>query len=304
VYPDPAWRAFNDLDLVVRERDWGPTHRLLVGMGFRPEKDLPQPPPKLVPQAVSYELKYWHQEMQLLVEVHYDDLLNAGLASRDIEGFWRRAAWIRVDGVPVKGLSLEDQLIHLCAHAHYHGYTRLNWFSDIAFIVRDHAPRLDWQQLLATVQIEEAQVAVYYSLRFLDQLLGISAPAPVLAALRPDLLRRWFHERYLPEEKVLSLQPMWRPDFSFYFTPLLKRLLPDLLVMGRRAEKLHYLLRLLIPPCDWLRYYYSLGTSTNVWLHYLIHPLKLAYHLVEELLQALAGHRTRATSARPIAGQP
>jgi hypothetical protein len=106
----------------------------------------------------------------------------------------------------------------------------------------------------------------------------------VLAALRPDRFRRWFHERYLPKEKVLSLQPMWRPDFSFYFTPFLKRLLPDLLVMGRRSEKLHYLLRLLAPPRDWLAYYYSLDGATPVWTHYLLHPLKLACHLVEEIL--------------------
>jgi hypothetical protein len=285
VYPDPDVRAFNDLDLVIRERDWASMHRLLVAMGFRPEQDLPQPPPKLVPQEILYELKYWHRKTGLLVEVHYDDILNAGLASRNVEGFWRRAIWVDVDGTPIQTLSLEDQLIHLCTHAHYHGYTRLNWFSDIAFIVRDHATRIDWEQLLETVRVEEAQVGVYYSLRFLDQLLGVSLPESVLAALRPGQFRRWFHERYLPEEKVLSLQPMWRPDFSFYFTPFLKRLLPDLLVMGRRSEKLRYLLRLLAPPRDWLLYYYSLNRSTHVCAHYLLHPLKLAYHLANEFFK-------------------
>jgi hypothetical protein len=288
VYPNPDLRAFNDLDLVVRERDWETMHRLLVEMGFRPAKNLPQPPPKLVPQNVLYELRYRHRKTGLVVEVHYDDLLNAGLASRDVEGFWQRATWADVDGTPIKALSLEDQLIHLCAHAHYHGYTRLNWFSDLAFIVRDHATRLDWEQLLETVRLEEAQVGVYYSLRFLDRLLGVRVPADALAALRPDPFRRWFHERYLPEDKVLSLQPMGRPDFSFYFIPFLNRLLPDLLVMGRRSEKLRYLLRLLAPPRDWLVHYYSLDGSTHVWAHYLLHPLKLAAHPVGELLKLIA----------------
>jgi len=289
VYPNPDHRAFNDLDVVVRERDWSAMHHLLVEMGFRPEKDLPQPPPKLVPQAVIYELKYWHKEMGFLVEVHYDDLLNAGLASRDVEGFWQRAAWVDVEGISVKTLSLEDQLVHLCAHAHYHGYTRLNWFSDMAFIVRDQAAKLDWNRLIQTVRAEEAQVGVYYSLRFLEQLLGVAVPDGVLDAVRPDLFRRWLHERYLPEEKVLSLQPMWRPDFSFYFTPFLKRLLPDLLVMGRKPEKIRYLLRLLTPPREWLTYYYSIDDSSGVWIHYLLHLLKLTYHLADELLHAAIG---------------
>jgi hypothetical protein len=284
VYPDPALRAFNDLDLVVRERDWAAMHRLLVGMGFRQEEDLPQPPPKLVSQAVLYESKYRHQGMRLMVEVHYDDLLNAGLASRDVEGFWQRAVRIDVEGLPVKVLSLEDQLIHLCAHAHYHGYTRLNCFSDMAFIVRDQAAQLDWERLLQTVRIEEAQVGVYYSLRFLNQLLGVGVPEGVLAALQPDRFRRWWHERYLPQEKVLSLQPMWRPDFSFYFVPLFKRLLPDLLVMGRRKDKLRYLLRLLLPPWAWLQHYYGLDDAKKVAMHYLLHPLKLTYHYLAEVV--------------------
>jgi len=288
VYPDPALRAFNDLDLVVRERDWTAVHRLLVKMGFEPEVDLPQPPPKLVPQAVLYELKYRHQEYNwFLVEVHYDDLLNAGLASRDVEGFWQRAMPVDMDGMPIKVLSLEDQLIHLCAHAHYHGYGRLNCFSDIAFIIRDHAAQINWERLLETVRIEEAQVGVYYTLYFLDKLLGVKVPESMLNALRPDRFRRWWHERYLPEERVLSLQPMWRPDFSFYFVPLLKRLLPDLLVMGRRGDKLRYLLRLLLPPWAWLQHYYQLDDTKKVAMHYLLHPLKLMVHYLAEVVTTL-----------------
>jgi len=288
VYPDPALRAFNDLDLVVRERDWTAVHRLLVKMGFEPEVDLPQPPPKLVPQAVLYELKYRHQEYNwFLVEVHYDDLLNAGLASRDVEGFWQRAMLVDMEGMPVKALSLEDQLIHLCAHAHYHGYGRLNCFSDIAFIVRDHAAQINWERLLETARIEEAQVGVYYTLYFLDKLLGVKVPESMLNALRPDRFRRWWHERYLPEERVLSLQPMWRPDFSFYFVPLLKRLLPDLLVMGRRGDKLRYLLRLLLPPWAWLQHYYQLDDTKKVAMHYLLHPLKLMVHYLAEVVTTL-----------------
>jgi len=130
----------------------------------------------------------------------------------------------------------------------------------------------------------------------MNQLLGVGVPGDVLAAVRPDRFRRWFHERYLPEGKVLSLQPMGRPDFSFYFIPFLKRLLPDLLVMGRRPDKFRYLLRLLTPPLDWLIHYYSLDGLTNVWVHYLLHPLKLVYHLVEGLLNPFTSKHTVDTS--------
>jgi hypothetical protein len=213
-----------------------------------------------------------------VVEVHYDDILNAGLAARDVEGFWARSTTIDIKGVPIRVMSLEDQLVHFCAHAHFHGYTRLNWLSDIALIVRDKAHRLDWMRVVRTVRAEEAEVPVYYSLRLLHQLLGVSAPEWVIAKVRPDRVRRWLHERYMPEEKIQSLQPMPRPDFSFYFIPLFKQMLPDLLVMGRRREKIRYLARLLVPPSAWLRYHYGLDDDEALSLHYVLHPLKLTYH--------------------------
>jgi hypothetical protein len=286
VYPHPSLRTFSDLDLMVHERDLWAIQRALLEAGFIAEDGDALFRPKLVPQATIYELKYWHPTLQLRVEVHADDLLNAGLASRDLAGFWARVDSIALQGVPVKVLSLEDQLIHLCAHLHYHGYVRLNWFADLAFLVRDQAARLDWEQILATVRREEAQVAVYYSLHFLQQVLGVDPPAPALAALRPDRFRRWWHERYLPERRVLSLAPMPRPDFSFYFVPLLKRLLPDLLVMGRRREKLRYLLHVLLPPPAWLRAYYRIADARPVAPHYLLHPLKLLVHYLAEVASA------------------
>ncbi len=287
VYRDPSLRFFNDLDLLVRERDWSAIYHALLDMGFRQSENLPQPPPKLVPYLSAYESKYWHSKTGFLVEVHYEDLYNTGLVSRDIDGFWKRAIGIEVDGLPVRVPSLEDQLVHECMHAHYHGYTRLNWFSDLALIVRDHADRLDWERVIETVRLEQLHAGVYYTLYFLDRLLGVPAPAEALDAVRPDGFRRWWHERVLPERKVLSMQPMSRPVFSFYFIPLLNRLIPDWLVMGRRKEKLRCLLHLLFPPRAWLRYYYRLPDTPMVMLHYFLHPLKLASHYLVEITQAL-----------------
>jgi hypothetical protein len=185
-------------------------------------------------------------------------------------------------------MSLEDQLIALSAHVHYHGYTRLNWMSDIAFIVRDHAHELDWDRLIESVRIEEVQVPVYYTLLFLERLLGVAAPTTVLESIKPDRFRRWLHEQYMPEANVVSLEPMARPDFSFYFLPLFNRLIPDLLVMGRRAEKLHYLARVFTPSAAWLRHYYGINERENLARHYLLHPLKLARHYVVSIASVLS----------------
>ena len=139
-----------------------------------------------------------------------------------------------------------------------------------------------------TTKAEDAGVPVYYTLQYLRELLRVSVPCHVLSAVRPDALRRWAHSVYLPKAKVLSLQPMAPPILSFYFIPVFTRLIPDLLVMGRRKEKLRYLLRLLVPPREWLVYYYSLDPSQYVPIHYLLHPLKLLCHTSHELYDALS----------------
>ena len=289
VYPDPSLRVFNDLDLLVRERDWAAADEILRDLGFIPEQDLPEPPPKLIPEAVLYELNYHSIHDGFIVEVHYNDVLQVGLAARDVEGFWQRATLANIEDLAFRILSIEDQIIHLCAHMHCHIYTRLNWFSDLAFILRQWRGEIEWEKLVSIAEKEGVRVPVYYGLRYLDKLLEVSPPSQVLQALRPDEFRCKAHEILMPEEKVLSIQPMSRqPIFSFYFHPFLGRLLPDLLVMGRRWDKLQYLFRLLIPPREWLGYYYSVDGSEPIIVHYVLHPLKLVYHIVTELLQAIS----------------
>ena len=288
VYQDPALRWYGDLDIHVRDQDLAAAHQLLLSLGLRLQEAVTESPPKLVAQAPGAEWHYASEDGWFLVELHGDDLLHTGLVPRDYDGLWERAAHINVQGIPVQVLSLEDQLIALSAHVHYHGYTRLNWLSDIAFIVRDHAEELDWDRLVQTIQVEEVQVPVYYTLYFLDRMLGVSIPESTLARIRPDWFRRWLHERYVPEQKVVSLLPMPRPDFSFYFLPLFKRLLPDLLVMGRRPEKLHYLLRLLVPSPAWLRHYYGVEDGEGVARHYVLHPLKLGGHYLASVATSIA----------------
>ena len=293
VYPDPSLRTWNDLDLVVHEREWNRVHQLLADLGHISASGLAEPPPKLVPWAGHFHSRYFHPQSRFLVEVHYDDLLDTGLAVRDLAAFWGRAVDVEVAGRPVKALCLADHLAHLCMHVHHHGYIRLNWLADIAFIVRERAAELDWDEVVALATSEEVQVGVYYTLYYVQQLLGVAAPAEVMDELRPDPFRRRFHQRFMPDEGVLSLQPMSLPFFSFYFRPFMNRLAPDLLVMGRRRDKIHYLWRLITPPRAWLFHHYRLDGKRWSYAHFVLHPLKFVYHSVVDVARTILGPITR-----------
>ncbi len=291
LFPNPNLRVYNDLDLIVRERNWEDVSRLLFQLGYSVLAGQPAPPPKVIPQETDHETEYLNAEENFRVEAHYDDILRTGLMARDTEAFWRRSIQLEFQGIPIRTLCLEDQLVYLCAHAHHHLYSRLNWFSDIALIVRDRADQVNWQALAATIQAEEAQVPVYYTLYYLGRLVGIHAPASFMERIRPDAFRRWAHDLLMPPQKVLSFEPLPDFRFSFYFWPLYQRLLPDLAVMGRRKEKLGFLLRLLVPPREWLRYYYNLGQDGWIDYYYLLHPLKVAGVYIKETFLALVRRR-------------
>jgi len=65
-------------------------------------------------------------------------------------------------------------------------------------------------------------------------------------------------------------------------------MVPDLLVMGQRREKLAYLARLLVSPrvaAGLLRVEWS------VVVHYLLRPLKLAYHYGRETVHTVQRKR-------------
>jgi len=277
VAPDPSIRYFSDLDLMVRECDWSRMNTALLEMGYLNPDGFSHPPPKIIPQAIHHETKYYYHQTGFVIDAHYGDLLHDGLAARDIEGFWNRAVTVPIEGVMVKSLCLEDQLLHLCGHAHKHGFTHLCFLADLLFILRDHANQLDWDLFLRTVTFEQAQVPVYYSLRLMAHLFGISPPIEVLKAVQPDGFRRGWHECYMPEDSIDPMSNKKWETFSFKERPLFRNIILNLFVMGRRTEKLHYLLRLLFPPPEWIRFTYGLPDNRLLAPYYVMRPFKLIF---------------------------
>jgi len=282
--PEPAIRYFVDLDLMIREQDWAAMNSVLTEAGFYGIEDFSTPPPRLIPQVVpSHQTVYAYPDTGFTVEIHHEDLLHDNLAVRDLEGFWTRAETLQVDGVHFKTLSLEDHVLHICGHAHWHGFTHLCMLTDLVFILRDHASQIDWDAFLRTVAREEAHVPVYYSLRLVSTLFDVSPPAGVMESVRPDAFRRWWHERYMPEELINTLSAKIWIAFSFKNSPLFSSAIMNMLVMGRRAEKLSYLLRIFFPPRAWLRHSY--GLPENRWLapYYVLRPFRLVFTALADI---------------------
>ena len=278
-YPEPSLRYFTDLDLLARPADRERIDIALRELGYRLEAGHIDPLPRLIPQTVlDHHTRYEHDQIKFPVEVHWEDILIDDLVPRDLPGMWHRAMPVSIEGVAVKILSLEDHLLHLCAHAHHHRFENLYRVTDLLFILRDRYDQIDWGQFCETVALEEAQVPVYYSFCLVNDLYGVSLPEDLMAQLKPDGLRRWLHERFFAPTFLLIKDQTEEIPFSYKSTPWLKSTMLNLALMSRRREKCHYLLRLMFPTKEWIRQRYQIPADKSLVPYYLLRfflPAKL-----------------------------
>ena len=187
VFPDPALRPLGDIDLLVRQADWGAASGALQRLGFQPR-----------PSAdVPYILKYGPAQHfrrardEVWIDLQWNvmqrewDFHEEGRFTWDGLGTWQRAVPMRVDGFELRVPVLEEMLFHLCLHLEGHGYSELILFCDIAELLRSHREELDWDALLQITRAYRSESSVYYVLLLAERLLGAPVPPEILDQLVP-----------------------------------------------------------------------------------------------------------------------
>ena len=143
-------------------------------------------------------------------------------------------------------LGREDQLVQLAVHAHKHGFSRLIWLKDIDLLVRSEGDRADWDLVTRAARREGVVGSLWYSLSLISGLLG--TPLPVSAArIRPSApLRRLFSILW-PEARIAALEgKMRRRAVQLHVADSWRGVLPSLLLMGRRGERVVIIARSLL----------------------------------------------------------
>jgi hypothetical protein len=152
-------------------------------------------------------------------------------------------------GEAALALAPEDELVQLCVHVHKHGFERLIWLKDLDLYVRRRGEGLDWRLVAEVARREGVAGSVWYSLSLASDVLG--TPQTEAARLAPPLPVRLLYERVWPRAAVASLDgTMRRRAVQFHVAESWRGMLPTLVLMGRRRERMRLLIR-------------SLGASTE-----------------------------------------
>ncbi|MEE8163566.1 MAG: nucleotidyltransferase family protein [Anaerolineae bacterium] len=195
VYPDIALRPMSDVDPLVRVREVPRAKEILTACGYVPYLALAEgfnesfgqaaTFTKPIPYPVGIDLR-WH-------------VLGWSYYRKDVpsmDWFWDNALEQRVAGIPALVLSPEGRILHLSAHlAFHHRWQRLNWFYDIAQVIRCYENQLDWDTVIAKAGEFEILRALQVTL---DKTVALLAPPPA-----PEVLERLESPRVGLTEKVV-----------------------------------------------------------------------------------------------------
>ena len=140
LYREPAMRQFGDLDLIVRPQDVPRARTALIELGYEPELQLSSRQ-EISYLRAGYEYVFGLKAERNLIELQWQILPRFCSIKLDIDALFGRSIQIQVDGLPLRTLGHEDQMLVLCVHAAKHAWNQLGMLRDIATLAQFD---LDW----------------------------------------------------------------------------------------------------------------------------------------------------------------
>lgn len=146
LYDKPGLRPMGDLDLLIRPADAARACRVLEQAGYRRGADLVRP--DFFPKY-HYEVEYMSQgAAPVRIDLHARPFRPLPTAcSVPDDAMWRDTRRVTCGDNEAVTPGPERMLIHLAAHAAFHGNSRLLWLFDIEFYARRYGAQIDWNRM-------------------------------------------------------------------------------------------------------------------------------------------------------------
>jgi Uncharacterised nucleotidyltransferase len=183
-YGDVALREFEDVDIVLRQRDLPRAHEVIVGMGYKPKFDWilsPGASAALVPGEYNYR----DIERRAMVELHTDLTLRHYPVPPNLDEFFQNTVAVNVAGRDVPTFAPEYLLPMLCIHGSKDFWERFSWMADVSELIQA-CPALDWAKTLRVAESLHATRILHLGLALATAVLGAPLPTDVAAAVQSD----------------------------------------------------------------------------------------------------------------------
>ncbi len=183
-YGDIALREFEDLDIILRQRDVPKAHEIIVSLGYKPKFDWILSPGATA-SLVPGEYNYRDEPRRAMVELHTEITLRHFPIMPDLDVFIRNLAPVRVSDRDIPTFTAEDLLPMLCIHGSKDFWERLSWIADVSELIRSH-PALDWDRVLRFAEPLHATRMLNLGLALATRVLDAALPPEVNARVQSD----------------------------------------------------------------------------------------------------------------------
>lgn len=173
-YGDLALREFEDLDIILPQREMARANEVMRTLNYRPRFPWVLDASALVPG----EYNYFDEARRVIVELHTERTLRHFPVAPDLDEMGRNASTAGIGGHDVLTFCAEDTLVLLCVHGSKDFWERISWIADVAEFVQ--RVNLDWERVFRRAETLKGT-------RML--LLGLALAARLLDAPLPDRVR-------------------------------------------------------------------------------------------------------------------
>lgn len=206
-YADLGVRPMADLDLMVPLAQARVAAESLLAQGYRSVWGPLEP---LLARGPGGEFA---KEGASVIDLHWSVLHDCRAPWSD-EAFWAGSRTRKFEGMKLRVLRPEDQILHLCAHGmHWSQISPMRWLADVAVMVRAEGHRLDLDYLCEAAARRKLANPIRCTFAWLDHYLDFG-PGNVmrraLARLQPSWGERidYVWRTQMPKGRP-SLLPAW-----------------------------------------------------------------------------------------------
>lgn len=183
-YGDVTLREFEDLDIVLPQRDMQRANEVVVSLGYRARF-----PWILAPDAASAlvpgEYNYRDEARRILLELHTERTLRHFPVPPDLDDLARSLVPVSFSGHEIRTFAPEDALVMLCIHGSKDFWQKISWVVDIAELVRAY-PSLDWGAAYRRGDSWNARRILNLGLALASNMLDARLPEEIDARVKED----------------------------------------------------------------------------------------------------------------------
>lgn len=183
-YGDVALREFDDLDIILRQRDVPKAHEIILSLGYKAKFDWilsPGASAALVPGEYNYR----DEPRRAMVELHTEITLRHFPVKPDLDYFIARRAPVVISDHEILTFTAEDLLPMLCIHGSKDFWERFSWVADVSELNQSH-PRLNWDEVMRVTESLGALRMLFTGLALADGMLQAPLPAEILRRVQAD----------------------------------------------------------------------------------------------------------------------